>query len=96
MLPLQRPSERRDKLYEYYATYADPDDLQARYEDLVADIGQLPFLAGFCYTQLTDIEHEVNGLLTYGRVPKVDPVGIAEVHARLLPSSSRGRLRRGR
>ena len=28
---------------------------------------------GFCYTQLTDVEQERNGLLTFGRVPKVDP-----------------------
>jgi hypothetical protein len=28
---------------------------------------------GFCYTQLTDIEHEQNGLLTFDRRPKVAP-----------------------
>jgi hypothetical protein len=28
---------------------------------------------GFCYTQLTDVEQEQNGLLTFGRVPKADP-----------------------
>lgn len=28
---------------------------------------------GFCYTQLTDVEQERNGLLTFDRVPKVDP-----------------------
>jgi beta-galactosidase/beta-glucuronidase len=28
---------------------------------------------GFCYTQLTDIEQEQNGLLAPNRVPKVDP-----------------------
>jgi len=28
---------------------------------------------GFCYTQLTDIEEERNGLLTFDRHPKVDP-----------------------
>jgi hypothetical protein len=27
---------------------------------------------GFCYTQLTDIEEEQNGLLTFDRHPKVD------------------------
>ena len=33
-------------------------------------IASLKFLAGFCYTQLTDIEQETNGLLTYDRKPK--------------------------
>jgi beta-galactosidase/beta-glucuronidase len=28
---------------------------------------------GFCYTQLTDVEQEQNGLLTAGRKPKLDP-----------------------
>ena len=27
---------------------------------------------GFCYTQLTDIEQECNGLLTFDRRPKAD------------------------
>ena len=27
---------------------------------------------GFCYTQLTDVEQEINGLLTYDRRPKAD------------------------
>lgn len=26
---------------------------------------------GYCYTQLTDVEQEINGLLTYDRVPKL-------------------------
>lgn len=29
-------------------------------------------LAGYCYTQLTDVEQEVNGLLTYDRKVKAD------------------------
>jgi beta-galactosidase/beta-glucuronidase len=28
--------------------------------------------AGFCYTQLTDVEQEINGLMTYDRKPKAD------------------------
>lgn len=26
---------------------------------------------GYCCTQLTDVEQEINGLLTYDRVPKL-------------------------
>jgi hypothetical protein len=29
-------------------------------------------IEGFCYTQLTDVEQEVNGLLTKDRKPKCD------------------------
>jgi hypothetical protein len=34
---------------------------------------------GFGYTQLTDIEQEQNGLLTFDRQPKVDPERLREV-----------------
>jgi hypothetical protein len=30
-------------------------------------------IQGFCYTQLTDVQQEQNGLLTADRQPKVDP-----------------------
>jgi beta-galactosidase/beta-glucuronidase len=41
----------------------------ARLRGLVEAIDKLPF-TGFCYTQLTDVEQEINGLLTYDRKPK--------------------------
>ena len=52
-----------------------------QYRDLMRGISSLKFLAGFCYTQLTDIEQEINGLLTYDRRPKVPVEAIAEIHA---------------
>ena len=33
---------------------------------------EMPDFSGYCYTQLTDIEQEQNGILTYDRIPKVD------------------------
>jgi hypothetical protein len=33
---------------------------------------------------LTDIEQEINGLLTYDRKPKVDPKAIAAIHEELF------------
>ncbi|HOG45066.1 MAG TPA: glycoside hydrolase family 2 TIM barrel-domain containing protein [Anaerolineae bacterium] len=49
----------------------------ARYHDLTRAILDLEDVCGFCFTQLTDVEGEVNGVLTYGRRPKVDPDVIA-------------------
>jgi hypothetical protein len=37
-------------------------------------------MCGFCYTQLYDIEQEVNGLYTYHRRPKFDPAVIREIN----------------
>ena len=36
-------------------------------------------MCGFCYTQLTDVEQEVNGLYTYDRQPKFDPAVIRSI-----------------
>ena len=36
-------------------------------------------LYGFCYTQLTDVEQEINGMLTYDRKPKVPLEKIREI-----------------
>jgi len=33
---------------------------------------QLPYISGYCYTQLTDVEHEQNGIDTYDRWEKFD------------------------
>lgn len=40
-------------------------------------------IAGFCYTQLTDVEQEMNGLLTAAREPKLDPADVRAVTTQL-------------
>jgi hypothetical protein len=50
-----------------------PDDLVARYRSLVEALMAPGPVEGFCYTQLTDIEQERNGLLSFDRRPKADP-----------------------
>ena len=39
-------------------------------------------MAAFCYTQLYDIEQEVNGLYYYDRTPKFDPELIKQINTR--------------
>lgn len=48
------------------------EEFFARYEGLVADLLEAPNIMGFCYTQLYDVEQEVNGLYTYSREKKFD------------------------
>ncbi|MDD5600784.1 MAG: hypothetical protein PHC87_03400, partial [Actinomycetota bacterium] len=38
------------------------------------------YVQGYCYTQLTDIGTEQNGLLTYEHEPKVSPKIIKEIN----------------
>jgi beta-galactosidase/beta-glucuronidase len=91
MIPPDVPPERRDMLYRFYGSVATNEDLLSKYRDLMEGIVSLPFLAGFCYTQLTDIEQEINGLLTYDRQPKVAPERVAEIHRRLFLDAAEGR-----
>jgi beta-galactosidase/beta-glucuronidase len=43
-----------------------------RLTQLFEGLAKLSNFAGMCYTQLTDVEQEANGLLTYDRKPKFD------------------------
>lgn len=83
-IPPDIPPEQRDVLYRFYDSFERPEELVEKYRDLMKGIASLPFLAGFCYTQLTDIEQEINGLLTYDRRPKVPAEEFARIHREML------------
>ena len=48
------------------------DEFYYRFDGLTSAIMECPLMGGLCYTQLTDVEQEQNGLLTYDRRPKFD------------------------
>ncbi|KAA9003980.1 glycoside hydrolase family 2 [Paenibacillus spiritus] len=51
---------------------ADSDeDFEARLRAVIGPMLRSPVVQGYCYTQLTDVEQEINGLLTYDRIPKI-------------------------
>ena len=50
-----------------------------RFRGLVQALLRNPRMAGFCYTQLYDVEQEINGLCTYDRTPKFDPAVIRKI-----------------
>lgn len=53
-----------------------------RYKRLTDVLLDNPRMFGFCYTQLYDVEQEVNGLYTYDRVAKFDMEVIKEINSR--------------
>ena len=71
-------------LYQFYGSFTTPEQLLQKYRDLMEGIASLRFVAGFCYTQLADIEQETNGLLTYSREPKIDPAEICRINRNVL------------
>ena len=47
------------------------EELQKRLKEMISIIEDIEFFQGYCYTQLTDVEQEKNGLLTEERELKV-------------------------
>ncbi|KAI7777963.1 hypothetical protein LA080_002875 [Diaporthe eres] len=56
-----------------YTTASDPEDLLKRIEKLAIGVVHAGHCSGFVYTQLTDIEQEVNGVYSFDRKAKIDP-----------------------
>ncbi len=53
-----------------YSSASSEQDFLKRYSDFVTPLLQSEHIQGFCYTLLSDVEQENNGLLTYDRHPK--------------------------
>lgn len=53
-----------------------------RYRGLTTALLENPYICAFCYTQLYDVEQEVNGLYTYDRKPKFDVRIFREINMR--------------
>jgi hypothetical protein len=58
------------------------DEFYIRYQGTIDAMLDNPHLFGFCYTQLTDIEQEKNGLYYYDRKPKFDTKKLYEITSR--------------
>jgi hypothetical protein len=65
-----------------YTTVSDGGDLVARFERQIQGLVQEGELCTVVYTQLSDIEQEVNGLYTYDRRAKADPAKMKAVMER--------------
>lgn len=48
------------------------EEFYSRLDKMVKDVASLEHIAGFCYTQLTDVEQEKNGIYKYDRTEKLD------------------------
>ena len=57
----------------YGARPQSEEEFIQRYKALTEALLNHPKMCAFCYTQLYDVEQEVNGLYTYDRKPKFDP-----------------------
>ncbi len=58
------------------------DEFYARLEGMMDVMIGLPHIAGYCYTQLTDVEQEQNGIYNYDRSSKFDMPRIAKIFSK--------------
>jgi len=65
-----QPSE--SKAWGYGEKPTTTEEFLTRYRSLTGSLLFNPHISAFCYTQLYDVEQEVNGLLSYNRQPKFD------------------------
>ena len=74
-----------------YQGFKSPKELEAGYAKLVARVAEMrdQGFSAAVYTQLTDVETEINGLLTYDRqVSKIPAAALQQIHAQLYGKST--------
>ncbi len=72
----------QEKVWGYGEAPRSEEEFLARYKGLTDALLDNPDHFAFCYTQLTDVEQEQNGLYTYDRKPKFDPAIIHAINSR--------------
>jgi beta-galactosidase/beta-glucuronidase len=69
-----------------YTSVKDEQEFIADYRRVMEAVYASQALHGYCYTQLTDVEQEINGLLTYHREPKCELEKIREINEMWHPN----------
>ncbi|KAI1775601.1 glycoside hydrolase family 2 protein [Hypoxylon cercidicola] len=73
-----KESEKGDRDWGY-TTASDPKDLLKRFESLLQAVVKGGHCCGVVYTQLSDIEQEVNGLYSFDRREKISAVEVKKI-----------------
>ena len=60
-----------EKSWGYNEKVRDSEALLEKMAELFDAVKKIPYLNGYCYTQLTDVEQETNGILDADRKAKV-------------------------
>lgn len=71
---------KSDKGWGYGGQVGSEEVFLERFRGIHEAIKQTDYIVGYCYTQITDVQQEVNGLLTEERKPKVPIDKIREIN----------------
>ena len=69
---LDRDGRARTESWGYGQRVRDEEEFYRRFEGLVAVLLDDPRMFGYCYTQLTDVFQEENGIYRFDRASKLD------------------------
>lgn len=72
-------AQKADNEWGYSGIEPTKEALLTRLDGLVKAVKANRAFVGYCYTQLTDVEQEINGLMTYDRKPKASPEEFAKI-----------------
>lgn len=70
-----------------YTTVASENEYISEYSRILKPVFESEIIFGFCYTQLYDVEQEINGILTYDRKPKCSLDKIKEINSQYHPNA---------
>ena len=73
-------ADREGGNWGYNGAVADEAEFLRRFSDITAAFDALEYVQGYCYTQLTDVFQEVNGLMDMARRFKVAPEKIRAIN----------------
>lgn len=66
----------------YGSKVRDTEAYIRRFEAITAAVKEVPYICGYCYTQVSDVQQEINGLMDIDRKFKVDPEIICKINER--------------
>ena len=65
------------------------EEFLERFAQITGAIQQLPYCCGYCYTQVTDVQQEINGLMDMQRNFKADPEKVRAINLQKISSLHR-------
>ena len=60
------------------------EDFIRRFDEITTAVKEIPYVCGFCYTQVSDVQQEINGLMDMERNFKIEPEIIKEINERKI------------
>ncbi len=66
----------------YGNTVSTQEEFLTRLDRITTAIKKIPYITGYCYTQVSDVQQEINGLLDAGHEYKLPPEKIREINCK--------------